>query len=759
MAVTLSLFAGVGAQFLDNNGVPLSGGKVYSYAAGTTTLQQTYTTNTGAVPHTNPIVLDAAGRVPSGEIWLTVGVSYKFLLKTADDVQIASYDNVPSAPQPPIANEASFIAYEQGYAVNAPNLIAGKLYRIVTTGTTDFTTVGALSNTVGTLFIATGPATGSGTAAFSRTVQTRLRDTVSVKDFGAVGDGVTDDTASIQAALNYGGYVFIPDGTYLLSTKVTIGLETSFLQIGSDTQLFGSRKAVLKVAPNVGDYTAVITALDAVGTPSTNIVMSGFTIDQDAANNTTCNITPGVLARVGAAILMHRQNLHVYVEGMAFLNAPGVNTISINSPNSTDVRVNNNEFSFLVGTSTTPLYDNSVVYITANGFQCNDNWVYNSTGANGSNYSGGVTGLELHGANGQVCRNQIFRFAYAMNIVGFTSTQAITQLNNLVINENVASDCGSGIAIWPLTTAGLRGYEINDNLLHLDPTKFAVTPSTLFGISMTYSAGVTGPAEYGNILNNIIKYDGNIQSATPASFSAGIQIVTEAPVSNLKIKNNSIYNAPNTAIRISQVVGAFDLIDVSDNFIYGAGLNALTTARFGIFWTGLVTRSRCVNNFIVDTSTGAPHLVNGVSSNLLTAGSSLLADYNYNQISGTTVLRNQYAASTQASRTQTLTTSGSALITFTPSQGFDDFTLDCNTTSGFTLTIDAALYPAPTGKTVSVQIINTSGGTTAVTFSANFVFATPFVQLTTGKRCRMNFTFDGAAAKWYQSSPQITVTS
>ena len=68
--VSLSIFGGVGAQFFDNNGVILSGGKIYTYEAGTTTPLATYTSSTGNTAHTNPIVLDAAGRVPAGgEIW------------------------------------------------------------------------------------------------------------------------------------------------------------------------------------------------------------------------------------------------------------------------------------------------------------------------------------------------------------------------------------------------------------------------------------------------------------------------------------------------------------------------------------------------------------------------------------------------------------------------------------------------------------------------------------------------------------------
>jgi hypothetical protein len=73
----------------------LSGGKLFTYAAGTTTNQATYTSSSGSTAHTNPIVLDSAGRVSgSSEVWLTNGQSYKFLLKTSADVQLWSADNV-----------------------------------------------------------------------------------------------------------------------------------------------------------------------------------------------------------------------------------------------------------------------------------------------------------------------------------------------------------------------------------------------------------------------------------------------------------------------------------------------------------------------------------------------------------------------------------------------------------------------------------------------------------------------------------------
>lgn len=96
MSVYLSPVGGVGAQFFDSSGDPLTGGKLYTYAAGTTTPQTTYSAPTGTpLPsHANPIVLDSAGRVPAGgEIWITAQ-AYKFVLKTSADALLATYDNV-----------------------------------------------------------------------------------------------------------------------------------------------------------------------------------------------------------------------------------------------------------------------------------------------------------------------------------------------------------------------------------------------------------------------------------------------------------------------------------------------------------------------------------------------------------------------------------------------------------------------------------------------------------------------------------------
>jgi hypothetical protein len=103
MAFNLSAFAGAGAQLFTDNGDPLTGGLIYVYTAGTTTPATSWTSNSGAVANTNPIVLDAAGRTPN-EIWLNGGVTYKFIVKTSTGVLIGTYDNIPAIDDPTVFN-------------------------------------------------------------------------------------------------------------------------------------------------------------------------------------------------------------------------------------------------------------------------------------------------------------------------------------------------------------------------------------------------------------------------------------------------------------------------------------------------------------------------------------------------------------------------------------------------------------------------------------------------------------------------------
>ena len=93
MASVLLSPVGNGQQFFDNNGVPLNGGLIYQYQAGSSTLLTTYTTVNGTVANTNPIVLDSSGRPPN-EIWMQTGYSYKLIIQTSTGTTLQTLDNL-----------------------------------------------------------------------------------------------------------------------------------------------------------------------------------------------------------------------------------------------------------------------------------------------------------------------------------------------------------------------------------------------------------------------------------------------------------------------------------------------------------------------------------------------------------------------------------------------------------------------------------------------------------------------------------------
>lgn len=164
-------------QFTSSTGAPLANGTVTVYLAGTTTPTDTWQNKGQTVLNTNPITLDANGRC---DIWLDSAVTYKFLLKNAGGVTQWTVDNISGA-------------------LSGADLAAS-----------------SGSSLIG--FIA------AGTGSTARITEDKLRETVTPTDFGAVGNGVTDDTTALQnfitASTGRARYVCPPD-TYLTG-KLTV---------------------------------------------------------------------------------------------------------------------------------------------------------------------------------------------------------------------------------------------------------------------------------------------------------------------------------------------------------------------------------------------------------------------------------------------------------------------------------------------------------------------------------------------------------
>ena len=121
-----------------------------------------------------------------------------------------------------------------------------------------------------------------GTGSVARSAQEKMRDIVSVKDFGAIGDGIANDSVAIQAAIDYveslgGGIVFFPTGEYKCNVVLKSNVTLTSLSTGTFGYIPGAFKGVvLKQAA------------------------AGFVVDTPAAQTTTCAVVGINFSGLGA---------------------------------------------------------------------------------------------------------------------------------------------------------------------------------------------------------------------------------------------------------------------------------------------------------------------------------------------------------------------------------------------------------------------------------------------------------------------------
>jgi len=451
---------------------------------------------------------------------------------------------------------------------------------------------------------------------------------VNVKDFGAVGDGVTDDTAAIQAALNVGGTIYFPSGTYL-SQKVVVG---------SNTHLVLNKDATIKAVAGfmtTGNGSMLID----ISTDASNVSITGGTID---GNRTAADLTAWPNSSGNSTSPFSTTPYLIWVrsvDNITFDNVTFTNSITSalrlfgefsTSNENTDVRVMNCYFDDILG---------NCIDGSANRLIVTNNTVNLIGDIRGTSSGGTKGGLVVVNAKYGSVSNNIIRqttdssiyitgdpggdITISGNHVLYSGKDAIKVLessSNCVIDNNVVVAAGKTcIGVFDDGVSDKGHSVISNNVIGyintptdiLDPLN-SYASKTITGCHNQSSIWFSpGGVDYGNAViganaSNLIIIGNKVSNALGVVINPTEQDVLisnnlisgatgsaiKAQGSDIKIDANIISDvgsnasfAPNGAIMGIEIDGTNNRITISNNKISQTGAEAIFTDSY----TELVT--------------------------------------------------------------------------------------------------------------------------------------------------------------------------
>lgn len=484
--------------------------------------------------------------------------------------------------------------------------------------------------------------TPAGTGAVATTVQSKLRESVSVKDFGAKGDGVTDDTAAIQLGINAastaGTKLYFPSGTYILTLGTNITLEggatVCALVAKTGMQIVGDgfNHSILKLKDNQSSnaspkYFNIIAA----NTVLSDILIDSLQFDINGANNKinanngfncAAFIVSGSVATVG---------VDARVTNMKFTrnlvkNTPGNSCIGLGQSNSVgtvlgqNVEIANNIF-YNNGLDTN---DHSSIYAWAESVNIHDNLFYHPTMSNGTN--GPRVACELHGARNNFHDNEVYNYFGGVYIAG--------NITNLSYNQSITNNdfvvCGFGATAYieSATELGCAYVTVNGNRIWITDDNHSASK---VGIGINPSKGRV----------NNVSVNNNIIYSSDTNICVGISAYSLATtaISNIQIADNNIQGVTQ-GLKLSVAGGQLvDNLDVHGNLIKVTTTIGTPTFAFGVYLPGPIGTasiegnkfSGIANSFVYADSTLTAttlRLNNNSGSDTFTYGINLTSNFN-----------------------------------------------------------------------------------------------------------------------------------
>lgn len=516
-------------KFFDNNGQPLAKGLLFSYVAGTTTKQTTYTDSTGGTPNTNPIVLDFRGEC---QLWLDTTKTYKFVLAPATDTDpptnpIKTVDNVVGGYGGTI--DWTQIIYDQTAAEIAAGVTPVNLY--------------------------INPGNGDPTR------------------YGFTGNGVADDSTALNAALSAYGYVKI------VGTGLTIGIGS---QVKMPSNSFMDLNlCTVKRLTGSGVYDMIANS-DQVGGNVNVRVIRGIVDGNAAADSLVSSVPADRFCGIS----------FVNVTGISSIESCAV-TNTVNAENTIGGILVYGCDDVVVKFCQTYTNDRTgIVYRNGNRCKflsniCHDNVGSGITGANCdsaefignhcySNGSGGnYSGLNCSGIKNTARGN----YCYSNTGSGINCGESGDPADNSILSDNFCySNTLEGITVGYSVHVTVSKNVCYDNVRNNIRAFHASDDCTVTG-NMCYGTGYASGTSTGIYMDDGVRAivtDNHVWSMA----SSGIYIdptATDSTVANNTCRDNCVVNSANAGIVLDTVTGC----SVSNNRCFDT-LGASGTQTSGI---------------------------------------------------------------------------------------------------------------------------------------------------------------------------------
>jgi hypothetical protein len=439
--------------------------------------------------------------------------------------------------------------------------------------------VDTITVTGGSMPAASGAETIAGVSTTKAVTPNSLafeRPYLDVRTFGAVGDGVTDDTAAIQAAINAaaGRTVYLPAGTYLLNGPRQ-GPYNALLTFGSNTHIAGDGDAsTLKLADGyttAGDYRIIAPAAAAA---TDHVTFEHFRIDANAANNLVLG-SSGANIRQGYVVFVWG-GADVVIDDVTVENAAGRNVFVLGNNLSASItagRVSNCHI-YNVGGAVAGNHlqnDHSSIYT-----QFADGIVSGNTLANAAPFDPStpatrtVAGMEIHGSRTLVINNHVTNYTHGGNAVA----GAFESVGNTWIGNHFAGLTKLGVALWSLFPN--TDLTIAHNVFQMYTDLNTVTGGVYqFNASSGTVAGMT----------NLTIAHNTIYSNDTTPRSAAWHGVFLTAVDGAKIVHNTFRNTQGAGVNIeSHTQAALHVSNVliANNLIINAGFHTLVNRLWAI---------------------------------------------------------------------------------------------------------------------------------------------------------------------------------